>query len=391
MSKIFDAIVVGLGAMGSAAAYQLSLTSKKVFGIDRYAPPHAFGSSHGDTRITRQAIGEGLHYVPLVMRSHQIWREIEAKYTQELFTECGGLIFAPQSSRSYMHGSDDFFGQTVDAATQFNIEHEMLDVNELQKRYPQFRYQGTEIGYYEPGAGFVRPEKCIEAQLQLAQENGVECQFHQEVIDIRPNSNGGAMVQTASAVFEADTVIICAGAWLPRLLPQSICHYFNVYRQVLYWFEPELNPDLYADTQLPIYICLGETEKETFYGFPAVQGLSSGIKVAFEQSVIPCTPDTINREVSPEEIESMYAQVSQSLKVKNNCLKSVACMYTVTPDYGFVIDRLPGHPQIILASPCSGHGFKHSAAIGQVLKELAVDEKTSFDLSAFSLSRFGVV
>ncbi|NEP57615.1 MAG: N-methyl-L-tryptophan oxidase [Symploca sp. SIO2G7] len=388
---LYDIIIVGLGAVGSATAYQLSATKKKVLGIDQFQPPHNLGSSHGDTRITRQAIGEGRHYVPLVLRSHQIWRELESKANTELFRACGGLIFGTKLNNAPMHGSSSFLEVTVAAANEFGIEHQVLDCQEMQKRYPQFYYQGTEIGYFEPGAGLLKPEKCIETQLKLAKENGVELQLNQKVVSVEPNSNNdGVVVKTNTDTWEAESAIIAAGAWVSTLLPESYKKFFKAYRQILLWFEQELPYETVLPESFPIYIRLGETAEELFYGFPAIDGEHGGIKIGIEQFLDSCTADTIDRNISADEVEQCFKRISQHLKVKNNCIKSVACLYTATPDYGFVIDTIPGHPQILVASPCSGHGFKHSAAIGQILKELALYQKTGFDISAFSLSRLSM-
>ncbi len=387
----YDVIIVGLGAVGSATAYQLSSTTKKVLGIDQFEPPHTLGSSHGDTRITRQAIGEGSHYVPIVLRSHEIWRELELKVNTELFNQCGGLIFGTNLKNAPAHGSSSFLDVTLTAANEFCIEHQVLECQEMQKRYPQFHYQGTEIGYFEPGAGFIRPEKCIEAQLKLAKENGVELQLNKKVVSVEPNSsNDGVVVKTSTDTWEAESAIISAGAWVSEFLPESYNKFFKTYRQLLFWFEQELPYKTFVAEHFPIFIRLGETAEELLYGFPAIDGEHGGIKIGTEQYLDSCTADTIDRNVSVDEIEQCFKRISQHLKVKNNCIKSAACLYTVTPDYGFVLDTMPEHPQILLASPCSGHGFKHSAAIGQILKELAINQKTDFDISAFSLSRFGV-
>src|SRR5579859_767570 len=174
MSNQFDAIVLGLGAMGSATVYQLARKSKKVLGIDQFSPPHTLGSTHGDTRITRQAIGEGAEYVPLVLRSYELWREIEQQTGQDLLTITGGLIMASQSNQAGMHGSANFLQTTIDAAEQYGIEHTVLDTEQIRQQFPQFHLFGDERGYYEDNAGFLRPERCIEAQLVLAERFGAE-------------------------------------------------------------------------------------------------------------------------------------------------------------------------------------------------------------------------
>ena len=169
----YDTIVVGLGAMGSATLLQLARRGQRVLGLDRHDPPHAWGSTHGDTRITRVGIGEGEDYVPLVQRSHQIWREIEAETGADLLTQCGALILAPGSSTAVVHGKANFVRRTIAAAERFGIPHEVLAPEDCTRRFPQFRLRGDEVVYHEPGGGYVRPERCVEAQLMLARSRAL--------------------------------------------------------------------------------------------------------------------------------------------------------------------------------------------------------------------------
>src|SRR5580692_10504360 len=162
--KRYQAIVIGLGAMGSAALYQLAKRGASVLGIDRYAPPHVHGSSHGDTRITRLAIGEGEHYTPLARRSHEIWREIEKETGADLLTVTGGLILSSPTKTAFTH-VEDFFENTLAAARKHGIAHELLDAGEIRKRFPQFAVRNDEVGYFEKEAGFLRPEECVRSQL----------------------------------------------------------------------------------------------------------------------------------------------------------------------------------------------------------------------------------
>src|SRR5271167_3484286 len=174
MANVADVIVVGLGAMGSAALYQAAKLDVRVIGIDRFTPPHDRGSSHGDTRITREAIGEGREFVPLVQRSHRIWEELETATGRSLLTRNGALILASQSVSGDHHGSSSFVQDTIGAAREFGIAHEVLAAGEIRRRYPQFKLSGDELGYFEPGAGFLRPEACVETQLMLARQLGAK-------------------------------------------------------------------------------------------------------------------------------------------------------------------------------------------------------------------------
>ncbi len=390
----YDAIVAGLGAMGSAAVYQLAKRGARVLGIDRFAPPHNFGSSHGETRITRQAIGEGEEYVPLALRSYEIWREIEAETGADLLTVTGGLIMSSRggTAKSFgLHGSAKFIEQTIRCAQKHNIKHDLLNTDEIRRRFPQFDLIGDEAGYYEDEAGFLRPENCIKAQLELAAKFGAELNLNEKVLSYAAGKNY-IEVKTDKGNYLADKLIISAGPWVNDLLAEEYRELFKIYRQVLYWFELNERAENYLLGNFPVFIWqFGRWADDFIYGFPGMNGLQGGLKLATEQHITTTGPDKVNAEVSVEETEKMYREyvAPQLPGLGRRCLKAVTCLYTATPDEGFVIDRHPRQENVIIASPCSGHGFKHSAAVGQILAELALDGKTSFDLSRFSLDRFG--
>lgn len=389
MSNEYDALVLGLGAMGSAAVYQLARKGKKVLGLDQFSPPHTLGSTHGDTRITRQAIGEGPEYVPLSLRSYELWREIEQLTGQDVLTITGGLIMASQSSPDPMHGAGSFLQTTIDAARQYNIAHSILDTDQIRQRFPQFRLVGDEIGYYEENAGFLRPERCIQAQLALAERFGAAIHTEERVLSYASDTtNSSVTVQTTRGSYTAEKLIISAGPWLSTLLEASYARYFTVYRQVLYWFGLKGAIEPFLPDRFPIFIWA--RPQSMIYGFPAIDGPAGGIKIATEDYTKSTTPDTVERAVTAEEQQEMYTRfIGDSLPaVSDTCLKAVSCLYTNTPDERFVIDTHPQHPQVIIASPCSGHGFKHSAAIGEVLAELVTEGKSQIDISKFSLRRF---
>jgi sarcosine oxidase len=389
MSSKYDAIILGLGAMGSAAVYQLARKGKKVLGLDQYAPPHTLGSTHGDTRITRQAIGEGLEYVPLTLRSYELWREIEQQTGQDLLTVTGGLIMASQSSPDPMHGAENFLQTTIAAAEQYHIQHEVLETDQIRQRFPQFHLVGDEVGYYEDNAGFLRPERCIQAQLALAERFGAILQTGEKALAYETDATDSSItVHTERGSYTAEKLVISAGPWVTGLLEAEYTRYFKVYRQVLYWFNLKDSVEPFLPGRFPIFIWA--RPNSSIYGFPAIDGPSGGIKIATEVYTKATTPDTVDRAVSPQEIQEMYAQhIANSFPaIGDTCVKAVSCLYTATPDEGFVIDTHPRHPQVIIASPCSGHGFKHSAAIGETLAELVADGKSQIDISRFSLRRF---
>jgi sarcosine oxidase len=389
MSNEYDAIVLGLGAMGSAALYQLARKGKKVLGLDQYTPPHTLGSTHGDTRITRQAIGEGAAYVPLSLRSYELWREIEQLTSQDLLTITGGLIMASQSSPDPMHGAESFLQTTIAAARQYDIKHSILETDQIRQRFPQFQLVGDELGYYEENAGFLRPERCIQAQLALAERFGAAIQTGERVLGYESDTtNSSVTVQTARGRYTAEKLIISAGPWIGSLLEASYARYFTVYRQVLYWFGLNGPVEPFLPGRFPIFIWA--RPRDMIYGFPAIDGPAGGIKVATEDYTKATSPDMVERAVTAQEKREMYTRhlVGSLPALSETCIKAVSCLYTTTPEAGFVLDTHPQHPQVIIASPCSGHGFKHSAAIGEVLAELVIEGKSQIDISSFSLRRF---
>ena len=281
MQNNVDTIILGLGAMGSAAIYQLAKRDHKVLGIDQFSPPHHYGSSHGETRIIRQAIGEGEEYVPLALRSYELWREIEREAGKELLAITGGLILERQQSNSMMHGRRNFLAQTIQCATRFNIRHEILETQDIRKRYPQFAVT-NEFGYFEYETGYLRSEFCIQAQLHLAKRHGAKLQTNEKVLSIHPDRFNRVMVKTDRAAYGADKLIIAAGSWVTQFLDLSYAQYFRVYRQVMFWFK--IQNDLqnqFLPGKLPIFIWVFEIGGETvFYGFPSLDGKT--IKIASE-------------------------------------------------------------------------------------------------------------
>jgi sarcosine oxidase len=388
--KNYQTIIIGLGAMGSAAAYQLAKRGNAVLGIDQLTPPHVLGSTHGETRITRQANGEGPAYAPLALRSHEIWRELEARSNVELLTVTGGLIISPADGSNVVHGKADFIEQTVQSAEQFDISHELLSGKEARKRFPQFNTRDKDQVYFEPGAGFVRPEKCLQVQLDLARELGAEIHINEKTLSFYPDGDGVRVITTAGEYY-ADKLIVSAGPWAGELLGEEFGDLLKVYRQALFWFAVD-NPKAFTPSTFPVFIWdLGDGDD--MYGFPSLDNGVSGIKIATEQYVDPTTPETVERGVTEEEKTEMYERriKGRIVGAKNVCLNALTCLYTVTPDHNFIIDTLPNIPQIIVASPCSGHGFKHSAAIGEALAELAIDGQSKLDISSFGLKRFARV
>ncbi|GAB4025881.1 N-methyl-L-tryptophan oxidase [Spirosoma gilvum] len=385
---VYDAIVIGLGAMGSATLYQLSKQTPHILGIDQFDPPHTQGSTHGDTRITRQAIGEGLHFVPLALRSYQIWRELEQASGENLLTITGGLFVGQPNSTIQTRNKPYWLNTTLQAADQFGIAHRLLDANALRKEYPQFRFDQHDIGYYENEAGFLSPERCIRVQLEQARQAGASIHTNERMLSFQPTTSG-VIVQTDKGQYQTRKLILTTGSWITESLRQTpYRELLRVYRQVLYWFAIDGEYAQYTPDRMPIFIL----NDRGIYGFPAINGPKGGLKVATETYEHVTTPDTVHRNSSQAETQRMYEQfVAPNLVgIGPNCLKSVVCLYTMTPNGDFIIDQHPDYSDVLLASACSGHGFKHSAAVGQILAELALTGQTTFDISRFRLNSVAV-
>jgi sarcosine oxidase len=386
-----DVAVVGLGAMGAAALYQLAIRGIAAIGLDRYDPPHEFGSTHGETRVTRQAVGEGDSFAPFVIRSHQIWRELERATGETLLVSCGGLIIGPEDSRAVHHKKPDFIKRTREVAERFNIPHEMLSRSELTTRFPLFTNLAQhDVAYYEPGAGFVGPEICVSAQLKEARRLGAKTLVNAKVTGITP-THGGVRIATATDEIVAEQVIVAAGAWTAELLGAPFDRLLRVTRQVLYWFETD-EPSLYAPDVCPIFIRMfGPGDEQYFYGFPTPAG-ATGVKVATEQYAVTTDPNAVLRVVAEDEVRHFHdAHIANYLAhVTARPIRQKTCLYTEAPGSNFIIDRLPGNDRVHVISACSGHGFKHSAAIGEAVVERITSDRIgrSDPLAPFSLDAF---
>ena len=381
-----DVIVVGLGAAGAATLLALSRQGMRCIGIDRFHPPHDQGSSHGESRITRLAVGEGPAYAPLVRRSHELWRQMEAETGEQLLLQTGGLIMGPRDGAAQHHGKGDFVRRTIAVAEDYDIPHEVLDANELGHRFPQLSLAGNELAYFEPSAGMVFPERCIETQLRLACQNGATLRLGEQVRDITGRA-GDVTVTTAHGRLHAPHVVVAAGPWTSTLAHEPLATLAAVYRQTLHWFIAD-DPEAYRPGRFPVFIWMhGEGEEDYLYGFPSLPG-STSVKVASERYSAPVQAENVERHVSAAESVAIYERhVAGRLRgVTSTCERAVACLYTVTPDSGFIVDGVSEQDGVTFVSACSGHGFKHSAALGeQVARRLSGGTN---QLETFGLNRF---
>jgi len=341
-NKKFDVIVLGLGAMGSAALFELAKRvaakadaneSVNILGIDQYSPPHKIGSSHGDTRITRKAIGEGDEYVALALRSYEIWREIEeeeeieGKTQAKLLTQNGGLIISSGAKTAKNH-VENFFENTVAAARKHKIQHEILDAPEIRKRFPQFKVEDNESAYFEPESGFLRPEECVRAELKLALKHGAEIHTEERVIEYKVVGKEVVM-KTTKGEYVTRKLIITAGPWFPELIEEEYAKYFKVMRQVLFWFGIESLFESFTPDKFPVFIWELQNNKQGIYGFPALDGPKGGFKIATEQYETTTSPNTVDRNVTEKEVAEMYKNFVAPYfpAASSKCIRAVSCLY----------------------------------------------------------------
>jgi sarcosine oxidase len=375
----FDVIVIGLGGMGSAAAAQLAARGQRVLGLEQFQPAHAFGSSHGRSRVIRLAYFEHPAYVPLLLRAYELWERLELDSGRSLLTITGGLMIGAPDS--------DVVSGSLRSAREHGLAHEVLEAAEIRRRFPPFMPQPGEVALYEGRAGVLRPEVAIHAHLERARTGGADLRFDQRVVDWQALPSGGVEVRTLHDRHQAARLVLAVGAWASALfrLPDLP---LEVERQVLFWFDPAGGAGAYAADRFPIYIWdLGEGVQ--FYGFPADE---VGVKVAFFRTggKARCTADTVDRTVAPEEVRAMRQALGPRLPAlaSGTLVKTVTCMYTLTPDHHFVIGLHPHHPDVVIASPCSGHGYKFASVVGEVLADLAIDGTTGHRIELFSPARF---
>jgi sarcosine oxidase len=370
----FETVVVGLGAMGSAALYHLASRGVKVLGVDRFVTPHIHGSTHGRTRIIREAYYEHPCYVPIVQRAYELWASLEKEIGEQLFVQTGGLMIGPPEG--------ELFAGALRSAKEHGLAHTILEPAQVHARYPGFRVPHGSMALHEPRAGLLFPEKCVEAHLARAQLAGATLRTGVTVTSW--SADDGVRIETDAGELRARTLILAAGPWLPALVPDLELP-LEVERQLFHWFEPSSHAEWYDAAHSPISL-IEYADGRFFATFPDVgHGVKAGIH--HEGAVIEI--DAPRAPASPAEGTEIQALVARYLpQAAGRILDRATCVYTNTPDHDFLLDRHPAHPSVIIASPCSGHGFKFSSAIGEILADIATTGETTFDLSPFALSRF---
>jgi sarcosine oxidase len=370
----WDLAVVGLGAMGSATLWRAAARGLRAVGVDRFDPPHDRGSSHGESRIIRTAYFEDPAYLPLLREAFPLWRELERDSGASLLAMTGAAMIGPRDGM-LVTGS-------LRTAQMHDLPHELLDATEAARRFPQFRLRDGDVVFHEQGGGVLRPEASVRAALEVAQRRGATVRTGTRVDAIETHGDG-VRLRTDAGTIEARRAVVCAGAWTDQLLPELPLP-LTVERQVTAWFAPR-DAALHAPQRCPVFI--RELPGQRFvYGLPAVDG---EVKLAVHHGGSPADPDAVAREITDADVAPLREHAAEWMHgVDPEPLRAVACLYTNTPDEHFVIDAMPGMPQVIVVSACSGHGFKFAGAIGDVAVDLAADGGTRRPIDAFSLRRF---
>jgi sarcosine oxidase len=376
----YDVIVLGLGAMGSAAAQQLAQRQKRVLGVEQFVSPHDQGSSHGGTRMIRQAYWESPAYLPLVLRAYELWEKLEADAGTKLLNITGGLILGSADSQLVNGG--------IAAADQHSIKYAVLNPRQAHERFPAITPLANDVAVYEERAGYLLAEECIRAQLRLAAQSGAELHFEERVLGWSADS-GGIKVSTDHSIYEAERLVITAGPWANQVL--SGLFPLNVTRQVMTWINPVGGAEPFLPDRFPVFLCDSPDDGFPGYGFPAVDGATGGLKAAIHGSHVLCTPETVDREIHESDLTAVIRNLRPRFpSLAGQILKATTCLYTVTPDEHFIIGLHPQFPSVSIACGFSGHGFKFAPVVGEILAQLATAGTSSHPIEIFSPARFAV-
>jgi sarcosine oxidase len=371
VTKNYDVIVAGLGAMGGAAACHLARRGVRVLGLDRFRPPHAHGSSHGRTRVIREAYFEDPVYVPLVRRAGVLWRELEAEVGRPLLRVTGALMLGADGCAA-VRGSQR-------SAQAHGIPHERLAADEVRARFPMLRPAPDTVALYEPGAGALAVESCVAAHLQVARAAGAALRFDEPMLGWRAGADG-VEVTTAVGTYRAGALVVAVGAWLPQLVPSLP---LRVERQVQLWFRPVAEPAAFRPDRFPVF--LWELPSGAlFYGLP---DLGDGVKAARHHGGRVASVEDVGRDATEEDVGEVRHFLERQIPGANGeVAEASVCLYTNTPTGHFLLDRHPEQARVWLVSPCSGHGFKFAPAIGEQVAEWLISGRPRPELEPFRLA-----
>jgi sarcosine oxidase len=375
ISRRYNTIVVGVGGVGSAAAYELAKRGRRVLGLERFDIPHTMGSSHGHTRIIRLAYYEDPSYVMLLLRAYELWRQIERTVGEKLLHITGSIDAGPPDSW--------VFKGSLRSAVEHGLPHEVLTGDELARRFPGYRFPFDTLALFQPEGGFLVPERCIVGYVQAAQALGAEIHGRERVLGWEPHGPG-VRVFTDRDTYEADSLVVTAGAWNGELV-DALDGLLEAERQVLAWLQPG-RPEIFQPARFPVFNCL--VDEGRYYGFPiyGIPGFKFGryhhLEEVVDPELVDHEPNAADEAVLREFADRYFPEGA------GPTLSLVQCMFTNTPDHHFIIDVHPQYPQVSFTSPCSGHGFKFASVIGEIMADLAERGETRHNIKFFRLDRF---
>lgn len=375
MGTSFDTIVIGLGGVGSAAAYALASQNVRTLGIDRFNPPHARGSSHGETRIIRKAYFEHPGYVPLLLRAYELWGQIECIAEQKLFHRTGLLEIGP-SDGIVVPG-------VLLSAAQHGLDIEMMSMSEARRRFPGIDGDVAWSVLLERDAGYLNVEECVAAYLKHARLNGAELKTDEVVVDWQPR-HGTVVVRTDKDEYHARSLVIAAGPWASETLSRYRLP-LRVVRKHLYWYQGR-TLGYRKDHGFPCYFY--ETPQGYFYGFPELDG--AGAKVARHSGgdAVQGPIDGMH-PVDADDQNLVEIFLKQNMPEMNlECRQTKGCYYTMTPDENFIVDCLPDAPNVTVVAGLSGHGFKFTSVLGEIAACLSSGRNSPCPIDFLSLHRF---
>jgi sarcosine oxidase len=372
----YNAIIIGLGAMGRATLFHLAQRGWRVLGLEQYESGHSLGSSHGDSRIIRELYFEHPLYVPLVQRAYELWNDLEERTGTTLMSITGGLMIGPPDG-SVVTG-------TLRSAAEHGLSHEVLDPDQTRARYPAFHLADDLVAVLDSRAGYLVAEACNRAHLDAARQAGAEARFEEPALKWMPEGEG-VRVETAAGIYRADRLVLAAGPWNGRLL-RDLDLPLTVERQAVFWLDPPVDHDLYDRARFPIY-AYEYKPGSICYGFPRLPG---GVKASvMHDGETSDDPATIRRTIDERDLKPLRTALRPVLPALSGApiREAGTCLFTNTPDHDFIVDFHPRHSQVLISSPCSGHGFKFASAIGELQAQLVMDGKTDFDLAPFRIRR----
>lgn len=372
----FDVIVAGVGGMGAQTCLQLARRGQRVLGLERFDIPHTMGSSHGVNRIIRLAYFEHPSYVPLLRRAYELWRDLETRAGEQLLWITGSLDIGPKGA--------PVIAGSLASCRKHDLPHELLDSAHVMMRYPGYRLPDGYEAVFQGDGGFVASERAIIAAAGLATESGAIIRSREPLVDFEPLPGGGVRVRTSKATYEAGRLVLSSGGWIGQHVP-DLADVAIPERQVLGWFQP-IRPELFRVGTFPVSNI--KTDLGHFYQFPVwnVPGFKIGLYHHLHETG---SADTISREPTPRDEEVLREGIRRYFPDADGaCLAMRACLFTNTPDEHFILDTLPGFPEVVVASPCSGHGYKFASVVGEILADLAMNKRPRFDISLFRIGRF---